>query len=117
MTITQIAKSQYVLNREFTAPGKRKRRFTRFGLETYNVNGDSDEWTLCSITIDDFINDEWYFCATRKPNPTPEWLERRFDSAERTVASWSEGKIRAAFRDHCSEEEIENIIKRKNTLF
>jgi hypothetical protein len=31
-----------------------------------------------------------------KPTPMPEWLEKQFDSAERTVANWSEGKKEAA---------------------
>lgn len=32
----------------------------------------------------------------RKPTKMPEWLEKQFDNAERTVATWSPGKRMAA---------------------
>jgi hypothetical protein len=32
----------------------------------------------------------------RKPTPMPDWLEKQFDAAERTVATWSLGKQQAA---------------------
>lgn len=51
-----------------------------------NING---KWETTKL-IDESNSDK------RQPTQMPEWLEKQFDSADRTVDTWSEGKRQAA---------------------
>lgn len=45
-----------------------------------------------------------------EPTPMPEWLEKQFDNAQRTVDTWSDGKREAAGIPREAEEKRQELI-------